>query len=1260
MNNTLDSLSLVSWNVRGLGHPIKRGKVFAHLRSLKSDIIFLQETHVQATQHRMLRANWISQVYQSPFTSKARGVAILFRKSVPFHFHSCITDPNGRFIILSGDINSFPIILVNIYGPNTDDPAFFRKVFDLIPDDDSSHILIGGDFNCYLDPYLDRFSSAPPPKILAVQTLNNLMKSKKVVDVWRLQHPSDRDYSFYSHVHRSYTRIDYFLVDSRLISNIDHTKYHSIIISDHSPITLKLQLSLPRQAYSWRFNPFLLTDQAFKEYITLHISQFLEINDNGEVNDSILWETLKVYIRGQIIAYEATLKRSRRGRLDVIERELLAAEQAYKTSLLQTDYNNILKLKYEYNSILGEQVGKTLLKLKHRHFELGDKPQRLLARQLKGEQAKRAIYKIKSKSGLMLTDLKDINRRFREFYSEIYTSKSTATQADFDQFFDSLQFPQLDDAFKENLDLDFTLSELQDAIKAFPTGRAAGPDGFGPEFYKAFHDLLAPILLRMIQDTFKNKRLPSTLSEANICVLLKKDKDETDPGSYRPIALLNYDLKIITKVLANRLGKHIASIIHPDQTGFIPGRYSFCNVRKILNILYATYGKNDRAAMLSLDAHKAFDMIEWPYLIATLRRFGFGETFIEWVKILYSDPKSFILTNGDKSSPFSLQCGVRQGDPLSPLLFDIALEPLALGIRGHPGIKGIRLGDIETRVTLYADDLLICLTDPAVSIPTLLDYINSFGKISGYTINWQKSEFMPLVDHFTEDFLGRLPFRVVKDRFSYLGLKLTRNSEHLFRLNFTEALEKLSANIESWRTLPLSMIGRVNAVKMVSLPRFLYLFQNLPVYLNASFFKKLESIILPFVWGYKSHRIAKAHLHKPLDKGGLGLPIFKHYYWAANSRALTYWKGGGGLIDGSPLWLQLEASAARDFSLPALLFSGSAPVDKSIRQNFTLKHSLRILDQIKVACQIPNVSIHAPICQNHSFKPGLLDGVFGVWRERGIKTFLDLYIDGKFASFTDLRTKFNLPNSHFFRYLQVRHYVKENCPQFESTPTTHPFLENLLLPPDSKQLVSKFVTCFTTAIPSDHIRDAWASDLNSEISQEFWEEAMSQVHSCSINSRYRLIQYKVIHRLHYSKTKLNRIFPSVSPVCDKCSSAEGSLAHLFWFCPTLHSFWTAIFEWLSLAYSTDIQPNHDLAIFGCSVTTTHLPRNVQMAWRTGMVVARKLILLTWKSTTPPCFAHWLREMLSVIQMEKLCMHKPNAQNRFQKTWGPFLAHCHIT
>ncbi len=121
---------------------------------------------------------------------------------------------------------------------------------------------------------------------------------------------------------------------------------------------------------------------------------------------------------------------------------------------------------------------------------------------------------------------------------------------------------------------------------------------------------------------------------------------------------------------------------------------------------------------------------------------------------------------------------------------------------------------------------------------------------------------------------------------------------------------RVKLNIESWKLLPLSLIGRVNVTKMVVLPKFLYLFQNIPIYLPATFFKQLDSVILSFVWNYKTPHIAKSHVQKPTDCGGLGLPIFKHYYWAANARALTFWQRG--ILDDmtsetSPLWVCVSA-----------------------------------------------------------------------------------------------------------------------------------------------------------------------------------------------------------------------------------------------------------------------------------------------------------------------------------------------------------------
>lgn len=107
---------------------------------------------------------------------------------------------------------------------------------------------------------------------------------------------------------------------------------------------MSLNLSLPKQNYSWRFNPLLLSDGNFVKTITTKLKTFIEINDNGEVSDSTLWETLKVVIRGDIISYESAIKKEREKRLLEIRNTLPTYEAAYRTSMSPEDYNKIVML----------------------------------------------------------------------------------------------------------------------------------------------------------------------------------------------------------------------------------------------------------------------------------------------------------------------------------------------------------------------------------------------------------------------------------------------------------------------------------------------------------------------------------------------------------------------------------------------------------------------------------------------------------------------------------------------------------------------------------------------------------------------------------------------------------------------------------------------------------------------------------------------------------------------------------------------------
>lgn len=174
-----------------------------------------------------------------------------------------------------------------------------------------------------------------------------------MVAIWRIQHPDQKEYSFCSHVHQSYTRSDYFIVEAGSVSNVSNTHYHNILISDHSPVILQLQSSFSKPKYKWRFNPLLQSSPGFKEYRTRNLREVLEIKDNGKVSDSgkhskLPWEDLLFLLRPQ--------RRKQNLRLQEVEKEIIHMEQIYKTSLLQSDYIKILKLKSEYNSVLGGKL----------------------------------------------------------------------------------------------------------------------------------------------------------------------------------------------------------------------------------------------------------------------------------------------------------------------------------------------------------------------------------------------------------------------------------------------------------------------------------------------------------------------------------------------------------------------------------------------------------------------------------------------------------------------------------------------------------------------------------------------------------------------------------------------------------------------------------------------------------------------------------------------------------------------------------------
>jgi len=266
------------------------------------------------------------------------------------------------------------------------------------------------------------------------------------------------------------------------------------------------------------------------------------------------------------------------------------------------------------------------------------------------------------------------------FYSDLYSPSINPNRTAAQQQLLSMIDARVSQEGKDTLETSFTLEELSNALKHSANNKSPGPDGLPAEFYKTFWAKLSALLLDMLLATHSLSSLPLSMQTGIISLLFKKG-DRKLLKNWRPISLLNADFKLIGKILAHRMGIILPTLLGPEQTA-VKSRW----IMDAVHTVQAVYDAADRdeeltAGILFLDQEKAFDRVDHTFLLLILEKFGFGPNFIKWIMICYQSSKARIKVNGHLSDPFPILRGVRQGDPLSPLLFTLVIECLIIALK---------------------------------------------------------------------------------------------------------------------------------------------------------------------------------------------------------------------------------------------------------------------------------------------------------------------------------------------------------------------------------------------------------------------------------------------------------------------------------------------------------------------------------------------------------------------------------------------------
>lgn len=1154
----------LSLNVRGLNDFTKRRKIFEFLNERNEQIMFLQESHSVKEVEHLWNSEFKGEILFSHGSRNSRGTVIMFKKSLEYSIIEKIQDLNGRYLIVKALIQGNLFVLGNCYAPvsENDQIPFYQEFNKIVAEfclDEDTTLILGGDFNNVLDPNLDKKGGVKNVKEKSLSILNEMKEEFDLLDIWRVRNPTLSRFTWRQRKPLVQCRLDYWLVSDSLQDNVKTTSIIPAIATDHSMITIHFtNIDYESRGPShWKLNTSLLEDKQYKEEICnqypLWLQQFSE-NSNDYRKQ---WDGVKYKIRQFSMEFSKKKARQNRNELILLENRVKILDTEISEN---PDDQKMLELqiaKSKLEEYHNQKVKGSIIRSRAKWYEEGEKNTRYFLNLEKRHKSKSTIRKliIDEESEMESINQKHILKNIEGFYESLYSSKIDTHDDDtLNYFIKNPNIPKLTEDLKHSCEGLISFEEGKEILDTFETNKTPGNDGIPIEFYKTFWFLVGSLVINSLNEGYHFGEMSTSQKQGVITLIEKKDSDKRKLKNWRPISLINVDTKIGTKIIAKRLEKVLPKIINHDQTGYVKGRYIGETLRVIDDIIYHTNLNNIPGILITIDFEKAFDSLEWSFMISALEAFNFGKSLIKWVKTFYNNITSCVMNNGFSTKYFDLRRGVRQGDPLSPFLFIVALELLTINIRNKTDIKGIKIGNEEVKLAAYADDLSIFSADIS-SAENLFKVLDKFYICSGLKINKEKCEAMWIgSNRERQDF--PLDIRWNKDMIKILGIFFSHNSTKMIQKNFDQNIIAIKEVLNIWSMRNLSLIGKICILKSLAISKLIYVSSVL--FTPQNVIKQVNSIIFNFLWNGKD-KVKRKVIISDYEHGGLKMVDFESRVKSLNI-----------------IWIKrlLDKENKHVWKvIPKLYFENFGGIEVFLRCNYSLeklnlnlplfyRNILQVWKEIFPTQQQP---IEEQILWNNQNILVAFKSVF--FRElwfNGIVFVHDIFDNsGLIFTWQHIKRSFGLSSHLWIKYYglisAIPHNYKEYMKKSRSN-YSRPNYQDLILKLKSTEIEIKDITSKKVYLhlveEKQLVPTAQAYFENRyNLSDIPWTKIYSIPFLCTIDSRLRSFQYKILNNILYLNDFLyNKLKVVDNPRCSFCKTENETSPHLFFSCSFTLSF----------------------------------------------------------------------------------------------------------